>query len=372
MTRLTTRLVVSHLLVVVIGAVVTYGVVRVLAPPLFDNQMHGLGPMGGGGPGQGPVLRQQFAAAVNEALLIGALVGAVAAASAGLVIAVRLVRPITGLRDAARALAAGRYRTPMPMPGTQELAGLAGDLEILGATLADTESRRLALLGEVAHEMRTPLTVIDGYVEGMIDGVLPTTSAELGQVSAEVRRLRRLAEDLSALSRADEGRLRLEPEDVDLRDVVGAAAERLRAQVEANGIALTIDPGADPLVVHADPDRLGQVVTNVVGNALRATAAGGTIAVASRRGGSVAIVDVTDTGEGIASTDLERIFERFYRVAGRRVVEGESGHGIGLTIARSLTRAHGGDLTASSPGPGHGATFRLTIPLHVSESAAPR
>lgn len=367
MNRLATRLVLSHLLVVVLGAVVTLLVVRQLAPLLFDDGLHRMGPAGGGGAGAGQALREQFAAAVDRSLVIGALVGALAAALAGAVAAYRIVRPVNGLREAARALASGRYAAPLPTPRDRELAELAADLGSLGTSLADTESRRLALLGEVAHEMRTPLTVIDGYVEGMIDGVLPTTPVELGQVSVEVRRLRRLAEDLSALSRADEGRLALAPTTVDLRDVVGPAAERLRGQVEEAGVRLVVEGGALPLPVRVDADRIAQVVTNLIGNAVRATAAGGEVEVRCAATESTATAVVSDTGEGLAAEDLERVFERFYRVPGRRTGEQESGHGIGLTIARSIARAHGGELRAASAGRGSGSTFTLSLPLRQGD-----
>ena len=394
MNRLSVRLVLSHLLVAVLGAAATFLVVRQLAPSLFDQQIRlgaggglgaggagGAGPGGGGGPGgagmggmgaPGSALRSQFAAAVDQALLVGALVGAVAATAAGAVAAYRLVRPIRGLQGAARRLAGGAYAAPVPVPHDRELAALATDLQSLGQSLAETETRRVRLLGEVAHEMRTPLTVIDAHVEGMIDGVLPTTAQQLGVLGDEVRRLRRLADDLSALSRADEGRLTLVPADVDLAQVVGPAAQRLRAQVEDAGLALQVDLGPEAagqpgqpagLPVHADPDRIAQIVTNLIGNAVRATPAGGMITVRCRRAGPLALAEVTDTGEGLAPTELERVFERFYRVPGRRSPGAEPGSGIGLTIARAIARAHGGDLVARSAGLGAGATFALTIPL---------
>ena len=202
MNRLDVRLVLSHLLVAVLGAAATYVIVRQLAPALFDEsiRMSGMGGMGGGGQSAG-TLRQQFADAVQGALLVGALVGAVAAAVFGTFAAYRLVRPLAAVRGATREMAQGRYAVPVPIPNETELAELATDVNTLGRGLAETEARRVRLLGEVAHEMRTPLTVIDGYVEAMIDGVMPATAAELGRVSEEVRRLRRLSDDLSSLSR---------------------------------------------------------------------------------------------------------------------------------------------------------------------------
>ena len=368
MNRLVVRMVLSHLLVAVVAALATFLVVRQLAPALFDESLRmgpggGMGPGPGSGMGSGMVLRQQFGDAVDRALLVGAVIGAVAAALVGAFAAYRLVRPLDALRTATRAMAQGRYDGPLPTPGTTELAELTDDVQRLGQQLHETEARRVRLLGEVAHEMRTPLTVIDGTVEAMIDGVMPVEPERLALVSDEVRRLRRLSDDLSALSRTDEGRLTLVLVDVDLREVVERAAGRLRAQAVDAGLALDIDCGSVPVPVRVDPERIGQVVTNLVGNAVRATPPGGRVTVRCAMSGSSACVGVTDTGEGLAAPDLERVFERFYRVPGRRSVEGESGSGIGLTIARSLVAAHGGRLSAESPGVGLGATFTAVLPL---------
>ena len=382
MNRLVVRLVLSHVLVAVVAAVATFLVVRQLAPALFDASLRlgpgsmGQGPGTGGGGGAGMVLRQQFGDAVDQALLVGALVGAVTAAIVGAFAAYRLTRPLDALRAATRSMAQGRYAVPLPSPGTTELAELTNDVQHLGQQLGETENRRVRLLGEVAHEMRTPLTVIDGTVEAMIDGVLPVEPERLALVSDEVRRLRRLSDDLSALSRTDEGRLSLVLTDVDLREVVQRAAGRLVAQALDAGLTLDIACGPVVVPVRVDPERIGQVVTNLVGNAVRATPEGGQVTVrcglagaaagAGRAAPPEAAIVVTDTGEGLAADDLERVFERFYRVPGRRSVENESGSGIGLTIARGIVHAHGGTLSAMSPGPGLGATFTVTLPITPS------
>ncbi len=380
MNRLVVRLVLSHVLVAVVAVVATFLVVRQLAPALFDASLRlGPGSMGQGpgtGGGAGMVLRQQFGDAVDQALLVGALVGAVTAAIVGAFAAYRLTRPLDALRAATRSMAQGRYAVPLPSPGTTELAELTNDVQHLGQQLGETETRRVRLLGEVAHEMRTPLTVIDGTVEAMIDGVLPVEPERLALVSDEVRRLRRLSDDLSALSRADEGRLSLVLTDVDLREVVQRAAGRLVAQALDAGLTLDIACGPVVVPVRVDPERIGQVVTNLVGNAVRATPEGGQVTVrcglagaaagAGRAAPPEAAIVVTDTGEGLAADDLERVFERFYRVPGRRSVDSESGSGIGLTIARGIVHAHGGTLSAMSPGPGLGATFTVALPTTPS------
>lgn len=367
MNRLVVRLVVSHVLVAVLGAVATFVIVRQLAPPLFDQtmRMNGAGSMmGGPGAGSG-TLREQFSEAVGQALVVGALVGAAAAALFGAFAAYRLIRPLEGVRAATREMARGRYAVPIEAPQETELAELVADVNTLGQGLAEAESRRVRLLGEVGHEMRTPLTVIDGYVEAMIDGVMPATPEQLSRVSDEVRRLRRLSEDLSALSRAEEGRLGLALREMDLRPVVRTAAERLRPQAEDAGLRLLVAIDDDPLPVRADPDRIAQVVTNLVGNAIRATQPGGELRVTCVRADGSAVVEVADTGEGLDPAELEHVFERFYRVPGRRTVEQDTGSGIGLTIARGIIREHGGELTGASPGRGLGATFTARLPLSL-------
>lgn len=361
MNRLAFRLVLSHLLVALLGASATFLIVRQIAPPLFDESVRRRG-MGSGRPDQtGSTLRLEFIEAVDQALLIGALVGAGAAAVFGAFASYRLVRSLGTIRAATRAMARGRYDVPVPRPHETELAELVDDVNTLGRGLADTEARRVRLLGEVGHEMRTPLTVIDGYVEAMIDGVMPTAPEQLAQVSEEVRRLRRLSDDLSTLSRAEEGRLDLALQRVELGPVVAAAAERLRPQAEDAGLRLVVDvePARE---VMADADRVAQLVTNLVGNAVRATDPGGEVRVSCRQEGQSVVVEVADTGEGLDPAELEHIFERFYRVPGRRVGEHETGSGIGLTIARGIVREHGGELTGTSPGRGRGATFTARLP----------
>lgn len=357
MNRLAARFALSHLLVAVVGGLVTFTVVVVLAPAMFDQQLHmGAGP-GGVGTGNGPALRASFAAAVTNSLVVGTLTGAVLAAVLGGVAARQLLRPLGRVGTAVGELARGNYAHQVPVPRETELASLVTDVNALGAELGATETRRLRLLGEVAHEMRTPLTIIDGYVEGMIDGVLPAEPEQLGQVSVEVRRLRRLSEDLSSLSRAEEGRLVLAPGEVDLDAVAAELVARLRSQADDAGLTLVAVPGAG--TVTADADRTVQVLTNLVGNAIRATPRGGSITVTGTRTGASASLAVTDTGVGLASADVERVFERFYRVPGPAGMS--EGSGIGLTVARAYMRAMGGSLTASSSGTGRGATFTATF-----------
>ncbi|WP_328690299.1 HAMP domain-containing histidine kinase [Streptomyces phaeochromogenes] len=359
--RLPLRLFASHTAVAVVGALVAYLTVRLLAPHLFDQRMGMMSDdMPGMGPATGAQVHAAFRTALDTALLVGTLAGVGAAGVLAAVATRRLLRPLDAVRTATRRIAAGRYDGDVPLPTEPELAALATDVNTLAHALADTEARRTRLLGEVAHEMRTPLTALDGYVEGLIDGVFTASPDTLASLSEELRRLHRLADDLSSLSRAQEQRLDLHLVDTDLTDLARRAAARLTPQFDDAHLTLTVD--ADPVVpVHADPDRITQVLTNLLGNALLATSAGGTVTVTARGSGSRGEVVVTDTGVGLAGQDIERVFERFYRAPGQP--RRSAGSGVGLTIARGIARGHGGDVTASSPGRGQGASFTLVLPL---------
>ncbi|MGW3938524.1 sensor histidine kinase [Streptomyces sp. NBC_00024] len=359
--RLPLRLFASHTAVAVVGALVAYVTVRLLAPHLFDQRMGMMsGDMHGMGPATGAQVHAAFQTALDTALLVGVLASV---ATAGILAAFatrRMLRPLDAVRTATRQIATGRYEVDVPLPSEPELAALATDVNSLGHALADTETRRTRLLGDVAHEMRTPLTALDGYVEGLIDGVFTASPDTLAALSEELRRLHRLADDLSSLSRAQEQRLDLDLVDADLADLARRAAARLSPQFDDAHVTLVVD--ADTVVpVRADPDRITQVLTNLLGNALLATPAGGTVTITARRSTSRGEVAVTDTGVGLAEADIERVFERFYRAPGgpRR----SSGSGVGLTITRGIARGHGGDVTASSRGRGQGASFTLVLPL---------
>lgn len=359
--KLSVRLFVSYVAVALVVAAAAYLTVRPLAPHLFDQEM---GMMGRGDPGMmsgdgSPSVHSAFVSALNTALLVGVLAGvATAVVVAGLVTR-RLLRPLEAVRGATRRIAAGRYEARISLPAEPELAALAADVNTLAHVLADTETRRTRLLGDVAHEMRTPLTSLDGYVEGMIDGVFEADPETLAAVTGELRRLHRLADDLSSLSRTEEGRLELRTVPTDLADLARRAAGRLAPQYRDGRVSLVVDAGV-PLPVQVDPDRITQVLTNLLGNALLATPAGGTVTIAGRIADNHAVVSVADTGVGLAPADLERVFERFYRAPDSRR---SSGSGIGLTIARGIARAHRGDVTAASAGHSRGAVFTLTLPL---------
>ncbi len=364
--RLRTRLFLSYVVVVVAGGLAMLVVGTAVTRTVYERRLGGLG--FGRGPGRSAgVSESQLTSALDESLAPALVAGVVAALIAAAVVAMfvggRLLRPIDELRAATRRMAAGDYATPVPVPSETELASLATDVNRLGVHLATIEQRRTQLLGEVTHELRTPITVIRGQMEALIDGIVPPSTQAFAAIADEASRLQRIVDDLTLLSRADEGTLDVEFADLDLAAVAVGAAERLRPQFDYADVALVLDVGtpAVALPVRGDVDRLTQILTNLLGNALGHTPANGTVTVRTGREGSMAVVDVIDTGPGVAAEEVERIFERFHRgVAGSSA---RPGRGIGLTIARSFARAHGGDVVVASTDWGTGATFRLTIPL---------
>jgi signal transduction histidine kinase len=384
------RLLVANVAVVSIAAGAFVLTARLLGPELFDTQVQQIGQRfgwsdgtvspGGGGPGgrgagqgqsgtgQGQTLIEDelndaFAGSLTVALIVALGVGIVAALVAAYLVSGRVLRPLDRVRAAVRRMAGGRYDEPVPEPHYAELADLARDVNALGAALEGSEARRARLVSDLAHEMRTPITSLDGFVEGLEDGIFEPGPETLSAMRTETRRLQRLADDLGSLSRAAEESFDLHLERTDLGAIATTAAHAMAANFAASGLTLDVRVIA-PLPVQGDPDRLAQVVTNLLRNALRHTPASGTVTVSGGLDDRVARVVVTDTGEGIAEEDLERIFERFYRV--RPTAAAAGGSGIGLTIARSIARAHGGDLVAGSHGPGRGAEFRLTVPLDLA------
>ncbi len=300
--------------------------------------------------------------AAGRALLTIAISGILAAGLAASVMARlaarRITEPIKAAGDATRRMASGNYAVRVPPGDSLELAALADDVNALAAELEETETRRLQLIGDVAHELRTPLQTIEGSMEALMDGVVEPTAEAFAAIADEAARLKRLASDLSTLSRTQEGSYRLDLHPLDLATVLRDAAELLRHQFDAAGVQLQVE-AASPVEIHGDADRLAQILINVVGNSLAYSPTGGTVTVSLRIERANAVVRVTDSGRGISATDLVHVFERFYRVDD----QASTGTGVGLTIARSLARAHGGDITASSPGLGKGAVFEVTLPL---------
>lgn len=315
-------------------------------------------------------LQRGFEGALLLALGIAVAASLVTALAASWLLAQRLTRPIRALADTAGRIGAGSYHARVPPPaGNDELAALATAFNRMAATLESTERRRQALLADLAHELRTPLATLEGYVEGLADGVVAADRDAWRVLQAELVRLRRLVEDLETVSRAEERQLDLHLGPVDPAALVVRAAQAAQPAYQAKGVTLTASMDRPLPQVSADPDRLGEVLDNLLGNALRHTPEGGRVeATATQRGDDVEL-SVRDTGDGIPPELLDRVFERFFRIdAARTRVDG--GSGLGLTISRAIVEAHRGRVWAESEGLGRGARLvaRLpTIPSHTGD-----
>jgi two-component system sensor histidine kinase BaeS len=377
------RLFVSYVVVVAIGIATLLVAASFAAPSFFDLRMArmmdnpvgeaGFGMMmGRGGLGAGnaqPVaqfdaaLADTFRASLAQGLLVACAAAVATAIGASLLVSRHIATPIHQLAQASHRIADGQYSERVAAQGRDELGELGASFNAMAAALEQTEHRRMQLIGDVAHELRTPIATLSGYLEGLMDGVVQPSDQTWGRLHGETGRLQRLVDDLQELSRAEAHQLSLHPQRLAVADTVRVAADRLRDAFLEKGVTLDVDmPDGLPLVM-ADPDRLVQVLTNLLTNALRYTPAPRHVGIqATYAGGSEVAVAVCDTGVGIAAEHLPHVFERFYRVDKSRS-RALGGSGIGLTIARAAVEAMGGRMWAESDGPGRGATFSFTLPV---------
>jgi signal transduction histidine kinase len=361
------KLFLSYLLVIIVGMVTLFLVSEGIAPTIIDQHMAQM--MGGSGVGMMGAyteasLRSAFQASLTQALLVAGGAAALVAVIASLFISRQVARPIRRMVGATQRIASGHYaeRVPVGVDGRgDELTSLATSFNEMAASLQETEERRLALVGDVAHEMRTPLATLQGNLEGVLDGVVEPSPETWAKLHDEVGRLRRLVDDLQELSRAEARKIPLSIQPVPPKVIVQSAVERLDGQFREKGLDLSVRVDGILPAVRADQDRAVQVLTNLLTNALRYTPAPGHVEVRLAQHTDVVTFAVTDTGIGLAPEHLQHLFERFYRVDKSRS-RALGGSGIGLTIARALAEAMGGDLRAESPGVGHGSTFTFTLP----------
>jgi two-component system, OmpR family, sensor histidine kinase BaeS len=286
------------------------------------------------------------------------LLAAALALSAGL--AWWLSRRIHALAQATAALTRGDYEVRLPVQGQDELASLAQNLNRLAETLAQAQTARRQWIADIAHELRTPLSVLRGEIEALQDGVRPLDAAALTSLSGEASRLARLVEDLHTLSMSDLGALTYRKERLDLSEVLTESFEAQRSALSQK--ALDLDIKADPAFVMGDADRLKQVFGNLLQNSLRYTDAPGRIAVKVRNGGGRVTVEWEDSSPAVPSEDLPRLTERLYRVEGSRN-RASGGSGLGLAIVRAIVEGHHGTLAARQS-PLGGLRIELGFPAH--------
>jgi signal transduction histidine kinase len=366
--RLGVKLFASYLAVVSVVLVTVLLGVRLVASSLFAHHigyMMGPGDMGRMDQllegGTDAALLAAFGAALADALLVAMIAAIATAVVVSLFVSRQVVGPIQRLGAASRRLASGHYAERVPAGGGDELGELAGSFNEMAAALEATERRRRELIGDVAHELRTPVATLGGYLEGLLDGVVEPSEQTWAKLHDEASRLRRLIDDLQELSRAEARQLPVKPRPIDPADIACAAIDRLTGQFDEKGLVFEASVAAKLPRVQADPDRAVQVLTNLLTNALRYTPVPGLVRLELRAVGDAVQFTVADTGVGVAPEHLPHLFERFYR-ADRSRNRALGGSGIGLTIARALVEAMDGRIWVESPGLGGGATFHFMLP----------
>ncbi len=356
---LTAKVLAAQLAVIVAGSATLALVALLLGPTLFHRHIRDA--LGYVPPTVLHHLDEAFGESLALSLALGIAAAAATAAAIGWLVSTRIVRPVHALAGAARQISRGDYDARVSVAGEDELTVLGRAFNEMAGSLGSAEERRRRLLADVAHELRTPLATIDAYLEGLADGVVEPRPETWQLLRTDTARLNRLSEDIARVSRAEEHQLELRPIRVDPQQLLESAARAAAPSYTAKKVELHITPGDNEPDVNVDAERIGEVLANLLENALRHSQAGGTVTLAASRDGDAAVLTVTDDGDGLEPDELERIFERFYRTDTARSRD-RGGSGIGLTISRAIVEAHGGTLRAASEGPGRGATFTVALP----------
>ena len=363
----------SYLVVIVMGVAVLASTAEMVVPAAFQQNMAAMLPMmssmmGGSPQALNQSLYTNFQAAVSEALSMAAAAATVTAVIASLLISRQVVAPVQAMMAASWHIAEGHYEERVRVAGNipnqeqDELGRLALSFNQMADRLEHIESMRRQLIGDVTHELRTPLTTIKGSMEGLMDGVLPTNAETYSQIYREADRLQRLVNDLQELSRVEAGAYDLHLQTTSVKALVDSTIVRLGSQFLEKGVSISTQISLDLPSIKVDEDRIGQVLLNLVGNALQYTPSGGSVQISATGGPTQVQIAIADTGVGIPPEHLPHVFTRFYRVDKSRSRTG-GGSGIGLTIAKHLVEAHGGSIWVESPGVGKGSSFIFTLPI---------
>jgi histidine kinase len=370
--RFGSRLLATYLLVILIAFVILVVVVNFAIPPALNRHMGnmdmGMGMQMGGGPGPSGEVVRNTREAVNEALLWAAGTAVIVAVAFSVWLARQVTSPVDEMTLVSREIAEGRYERRVSLTAddnpVDELAQLANSFNQMAEQLEQTEKMRRELIGDVSHELRTPLTAIKGYLEGLIDGVLPAGNETYQQIHGEADRMQRLVNDLQELSRVEAEGFQIQARSLSLSGLEHPLRKQIGRPFEDKQISLEFNLPEKPPYVLADEDRLQQILINLLSNAWQYTPSGGRVQVSASLVNSEVRIDVSDTCSGIAAEQLPLIFNRFYRVDKSRS-RSDGGSGIGLTIAKRLVEAHGGTIWATSDGIGKGSVFSFTLPIAV-------
>ena len=307
--------------------------------------------------------QQDFLDRVNLSILFAGMAAGVIALGIGFLLFRQITAPLHALTTASRQIAAGNLTARVAKPGNDEIGQVGSAFNAMADSLSKSEDARRNMIADIAHELRNPLGVIQGQLEGIIDGVFPTTAEQIASIHDETLLLTRLVDDLRDLALADAGQLQVSRQPTDLCALVEKTVAAFALQAAEKKIALKAEIAPALLAVRIDAQRIEQVLRNLIGNALRHTPDGGVVSVQCSVNSeqSTVKVRVSDTGAGIPAEDLPYVFERFWRGDRSRSRAGGSA-GLGLAIAKQLVSAHGGTIGVESE-PGRGATFWFTLPV---------
>ena len=311
-------------------------------------------------PFQGQPREVQFIQRITLYLLYGALVGMVIALVLGIILARNLTRPIRELTRATHAVSEGDLSQQVPVRSRDELGELAQAFNKMSSELSRSINTRKQMTADIAHELRTPLSLILGHAEAVHDGVLPPSTENFEIIREEAARLEHLINDLRILSLADAGELSMQFETVEPQRLIQEVAGLYQFQAQKKNISVKLEIDPDLPDIQVDPGRMTQVLTNILDNALRHTPEGGSITLAARKVEDMVELSVQDTGPGLSIEDADRIFERLYRADPSRYRE-DGGSGLGLAIAKSIVQAHNGQILAEST-PGSGLKIMIRLP----------
>jgi len=355
------RLLLAQALVLAAGAGTTGVVAAVVGPPLFREHLHRAGVSGDSA--EQMHAEQAYVYATVISVGVAVCVAALAALVVTWYVSRRLQRSVTDVATAATAIADGRYDSRVPPARLgDEFDALAQSFNEMAGRLQAVDTSRRRLFGDLAHEIRTPVAVLEAYVEAVEDGVRPLDTETVAVLRQQTRRLVRFSDDAAALAQAEEGQATIEPSAVPVADLVAAAVTAAADRFDAKGVILRSDVDAALPPVWADQHRIGQVLGNLLDNALRHTPPGGCVEITSGATENTVLLTVSDTGDGITAEHLPHVFERFYRADTARDRD-RGGAGIGLSIAKALVEAHHGRISVNSAGAGTGGGTRFTVTL---------
>lgn len=353
------RLFLTHLGAVLVGVLTMIVLAEFLAPRFYQSHIeHMVAAIGPAGADLHGDLEAGLRSTLTTAMLSALPIATLLAAGTALLVSRRVSRSVSLLAEGSRKIAQGNYRQRLPEAGRDELGALAQHFNQMAQALQGVEQSRVELISSVAHELRTPLSALQAYSEGLADRVVPPEEAAK-QIAREVKAMSRLVDDLSLVSKVEAGVVELHPQKVEVGSALTEAYERFGPVFSDKGVHLELSPVQG--LVWGDPLRLQQIFSNLLSNALRHTPAGGSTTLGAELKPVCIRFYVHDTGSGIAPEHQARIFERFYRIDSARSRK-DGGSGVGLTVAKGLVEAMGGKMGLESQ-PGHGSTFWFSLPI---------